>query len=337
MMQFGVVGVGAEWERFRLALAKLRRPTRISAVYDPVTARAEQWARSCESEYVTGLRALASRHDVDAILLMDCGWRSRVALDLFADSGKPVLIACWLPASRMTFERLHENAAFAGVPFMPAMWRRFSPAALRVQELFAIELGLPQRITIDLRGRLDERAIPRLAGWLDYCRNFFKVYPETASLVSQPDGSDRVTALRIERPARQSRPAASGQPATVTETLLLLSDEPVDSVRTLLARRLAESATGLPLSLQPDETAQRIAIDCELGQALLTSRHDIEWQRRGEDVIREYLPTERTEEELMLDLFCRRAVGGLIPIADYSDISNAVAMIEAAAEPSSSF
>lgn len=144
-----------------------------------------------------------------------------------------------------------------------------------------------------------------------------------------------MTALRIERPARQSRPTDSGQPPATTETLLLLSDEPVDSVRALLACRLAEAATGLPLSLQPDETAPRITIDCARGRAWLTSRHDIEWQRQGEDVIREYLPTERTEEELMLDLFCRRAVGGLIPIADYSDIGNAVAMIEAATDAAS--
>lgn len=331
MMQFGVVGVGPEWERFRPSLNKLRRPARIAAVYDSVPVRAEQIAKNCEAAHVTGLQALSRRSDVDFILLMDSGWRSTTALKLFARHPKPVLIACWLPACCDVYEQLHEDASHAGVPFMPTMWRRFSPASMRIQELFAIELGPPQRITIDLRGRLDERTMPRLVGWLDYCRNFFKVYPQAAELVTVTDDAGQsVTALRIERPKRVLRSAPEGEPSGTTETLLLLSDHEPERVAELLRDRLQTSQAGHALSMQPDEVAPRITLDCEHGRAVLTSRFDLQWEVRDQTAVSEHLVPDRSEEEIMMDLFCRRAVGGLIPVADYKDIANAVRMIEAA-------
>ena len=42
----------------------------------------------------------------------------------------------------------------------------------------------------------------------------------------------------------------------------------------------------------------------------------------------EELQSERDEQQVMLDLFCRRLVGGLIPVADLSDISRALRLIE---------
>ncbi len=43
--------------------------------------------------------------------------------------------------------------------------------------------------------------------------------------------------------------------------------------------------------------------------------------------MREGLATERTETEVLLDHFCRRAVGGLIPVPSLEDFLRAKASI----------
>ena len=80
MIQVGLVGVGPQWERFRPALARLRQPIHVEAVYDPVFARAETAGRDLEADPIQGISALAGRGNVEAILVMDPAWtRTAVA------------------------------------------------------------------------------------------------------------------------------------------------------------------------------------------------------------------------------------------------------------------
>jgi hypothetical protein len=68
---------------------------------------------------------------------------------------------------------------------------------------------------------------------------------------------------------------------------------------------------------------------CQRGTATLESGTQIVWQD-GDKSVCETLTSERTETEVMLDLFCRRVVGGLIPVADISDVLRGARLLEAA-------
>ena len=55
----------------------------------------------------------------------------------------------------------------------------------------------------------------------------------------------------------------------------------------------------------------------------------LSWVSDGERRV-ESLVSERSEVEVMLDHFCRRVVGGLIPVADLADICSHLRLIESA-------
>ena len=46
----------------------------------------------------------------------------------------------------------------------------------------------------------------------------------------------------------------------------------------------------------------------------------------------ESLTADRTEVEVMIDHFCRRLAGGLIPVADISDVCRCLRLVHAAKE-----
>ena len=170
MINVGVIGVGPEWDKYRPALKSLRRPVGVKAVYDSVHARAEQVAAELSTAAVTGLNQLTSRHDIQAVLLLESGWATTPGVDLLARAGKPVFIRPWLGGPASFFEDTFERASHAGLMIMPAMWRRFMPSTMRLQELFATELGVPQRVTFQLQLPASPReASEKLVGWLDFC------------------------------------------------------------------------------------------------------------------------------------------------------------------------
>lgn len=57
----------------------------------------------------------------------------------------------------------------------------------------------------------------------------------------------------------------------------------------------------------------------------------ITWEHDGVQH-RESLSSERPEIEVMLDHFCRRVVGGLIPVPNIEDVHRALSIVQAAKE-----
>ena len=330
MINVGVIGVGPEWDKYRPALKSLRRPVRVKAIYDSVHARAEQVAATLSTEAVTGLSQLASRHDIRAVLLLESGWATAPGLDILARAGKPVFIRPWLGGPASFFEDTFERASHTGLMLMPAMWRRFMPSTMRLQELFATELGAPQRVTFQVQLPVSPReAAEKLVGWIDFARNLFRAYPQAAWLLAEGDSLQLV----VDYPGSD----ADSKPRQALLTIAA-DDCNTDQLRLRLEQAVLgdDLQNGTAPRNEHNEPAAKTEIaqvvcECPAGQVMLHSRTRLTWHLNESPATTftdEELQSERDEQQVMLDLFCRRLVGGLIPVADLSDISRALRLIE---------
>ena len=365
MIQVGLVGVGPQWERFRPALARLRQPIHVEAVYDPVFARAESAAKDLDADPISGISALAGRGNVEAILVMDPAWTRTAVLPLLARQQKPVFFAPWPFSGKGSVNHQAALRNESDGLIVPAMWRRFFPTAIRLQELFATEIGQPCEIVIDLAGQRasetsEERraatsaadsTLESLVGWLDFCRTLYRAFPISASICPSPpsngatNSADTFFDFKIAYPplvvsnepteqpqadVNRNRTAkltlrSSGNAATTTATSF---------VQDLMAGR-KHSALLTPTVLTTD-TSQRwmpeIKLRCERGSAELSSTTQLLWQSDSAETVHETLTVDRSEEEIMLDIFCRRVVGGLVPVADLSDIVKPIQLLRSCIE-----
>jgi hypothetical protein len=332
MLDVGIIGVDQEWERYRPVFSKLRRPLRVQAVYDPVRARAERAAERLQASVVTGLQTMARRSDVEAILLFNSDWMGPEALQLLLTQKKPVFVNPWFFTKPETYQALFDQAAETGLPVMPTMWRRFTPATMRLRELIATKLGPPKSIRCEAdwsTPRSASRECEELVGWMDYCRTLFRVYP--TSVARRPVDAEAfqiVTSFGSSKEARQATLTIHAPENRI--------DEIVDGVR-----RWSPLVNTPPLVTGPSDFPA-IHVDCEHGSATVESRTSLKWEARPDDSSansastesqeshHESLASERPEHEVMLDLFCRRVVGGLIPIADFNDIFQASRLLQQA-------
>ena len=71
----------------------------------------------------------------------------------------------------------------------------------------------------------------------------------------------------------------------------------------------------------------RFSIECERGHATLSDRTHIRWETSTESAD-ESLVDERSETEILIDQFCRRALGGLNPVGRLSEYLSAIEVVE---------
>jgi hypothetical protein len=79
----------------------------------------------------------------------------------------------------------------------------------------------------------------------------------------------------------------------------------------------------------PGENRTRYDVRCQRGTALIESATEITWQTLAGPTT-EVLTSDRADVEVMLDHFCRRVVGGLIPVADIGDVCRGLEVVRAA-------
>lgn len=310
-VNLGLIGLGPFWEsRFRPALKKLSSKLQVVAVYDNVVSRAEQAAREMNARVVGGVTALVDRADVQALLLLDAGWQGSAVLRLLNDRRKPILLAASVDASLSELQQWHEQAVAHGVTIMPAFPRRCTPASHRLQELMATQIGRPLRAEIaispaslqavpfatesDFSGQSPPPQDPLLE-WSDWCHYLFRAVPQ--QITRRGDGQG----LRLDFPP----PAPNSSPQDF---------------------RIAELSLCPTAPIADRPTLDEVHLCCEQGQARLLGPTTIEWTVNGHQQSEE-LSTERTETEVLLDHFCRRAVGGLIPVPTLEDLMRAKATI----------
>lgn len=310
-VNLGLIGLGPFWEsRYRPALQKLAARLQVAGVYDNVAGRAEHAAREMNARAIGGVSALADRVDVQALLLLDAGWQGAATLRLLSDCRKPILLATRIDATLSELQHLHEQAVAHGVTIMPAFPRRCTPASNRLQELMATQLGRPLRAEIaiapaslhsvpfatesDFGGQAPPPQDPLLE-WADWCHYLFRATPQ--QVTRRADGQG----VRFDFPPLIQNGVAT--PDRVAELSLCPT---------------------APVADQP--LLDEVHLRCERGEARLLGPTSIEWTA-DENRQSEELTTERTETEVLLDHFCRRAVGGLIPVPSLDDLMRAQASI----------
>jgi predicted dehydrogenase len=333
MVNVGVIGLGSVWEaRYRPALGRLGQRLWVRALYDPVLGKAELAAAEHRTVVEGGLLALAQRPDVDALLLLDTGWYGCEALRLLCSAAKPIYIAADLGDEPSMLLAMHWTAVSFGLTLMPELGYRYTPASNRLQELIATRLGRPKRIRLRLDGAtLDGcvAAVPSraasigigsgpvaptpeslqadrrsLVNWFDWLRYVFRTSAESVS-VGTPAGEVGTRALiHIEyAPPKNS------------------DTGPVAEIHIVDNAQASGTIFGRP------------EVECERGVAAIHTPTIIRWKAEGDaDFTMESLLSDRSETEVMLDHFCRRVVGGLIPVADLADISRSLELIHAARE-----
>lgn len=312
MVPVGIVGLSPAWEtRYRPAIRSLSGRMAIRAIYDPVASRAEMAASEFEAQTVTGIRSLARRADLKALLVLDRGWCGNEAIRLLCDLERPMFVGGAIANDAESFDRLHEAVRSSGVMVMPELGQRYTAATMRLRELIATSLGRPRVIDIEA----DAPAVP----------------PEGQPLGAEPWSEfisrlvDWCCAVITTQPVDL---LAQADPAQGPETILMQfarprsgGEAPIVTIRMRTSTASDGGCANPPV----------YRVQCEQGTAEIASPATITWQV-GDRHEEECLTSERSDLQVMLDHFCRRVVGGLVPVANLSDVRRSWTLAQAAAE-----
>jgi predicted dehydrogenase len=319
MVNVGIIGLGAAWDsRYRPALASLAHRIRVCAVYDTVAYRAEQVALEFSAVPFEGVRALVNHSEVRGILFLDGGWHAAESLAFLCSSRKPAFVAGSMGSDAARVARFRARSTAEGATIMPEFSRRYTPATSRLQELMATRLGNPQRLVIDamlpdsessefLPGQ--KTTIDYLVGLFDWCRYVLRTAP--VALHSRP----------LDANGAGDRP---GRTITVEFAKRRSGGESPTAELRLHAPQAAKQPKTTGFANSPT-----YEIHCEHGRAVIGKSDAIEWEADCGQM-QESLTSDRSEFEVMLDHFCRRVAGGLIPVADIVDVCQCLHLAYAA-------
>jgi len=323
MLNVGLIGLGPEWERrYRPALAKLQRRLRVRCVHTPVATHAEQAAAELQCQVAPGLMTLMERDDVAALLVLDTAWYSGVPANFACQVRKPAYLAgSQVPRTSLT-DQLLLRAAESGVTLMPELGHRYTPATSRLRELIATRLGRPLEMTVDVATPVDnarDGAPPLtvtsrelLAMTIDWCVNIVGTAPVSVRVSSGAGSRPESNQGSLEIQVEFRRPAAGGPAAVACIRLNAASGPAVTGAKS-----------------DPSVLELQARVQCLKGIAWLANPDQVKWESADEKKT-ESLTSDRPDVEVMLDLFTRRVVGGLIPVPTLEDLLRAHQLIESA-------
>ncbi|MFO1021393.1 MAG: hypothetical protein U0903_11960 [Planctomycetales bacterium] len=304
MPDVGIIGLGPHWEtRYRPVLQKMRNRVRVRAIHDPVFSRAETAAAELECDASQGVLTLLRRPDIRAVLILDYNWQVPLALRYACDLGKPLYLGGKISQQISALQQIHHAVTDRGIEVMPEFPRRYAPSTARLKELLVTRLGKVKQLLITTSKAPAELAHEALIGLADWCQYLIGGTPEIVR--------------RRQRSAQeimeiQFRPSKTESSPVSARIQLELCDQ--------------TSAPGVD-----GECHYQAEIQCEHGSAWIKSPQDLSW-KNGTDAQNERLTSERQDVEVMLDHFCRRVVGGLIPVPSLEDACRAVKWLEIPAE-----
>lgn len=329
MVNVGLVGLGPEWEsRYLPALSRLQHRIAVRGVFDFVSSRAAQAAQTIQADHCEGLLALSRHPALRALIVLDTSWPAEALIEAMLPSGKAIFLAHGLGADSAAIRSILTLAEQHGSTVIPALGRRYTPATARLKELLATCLGRPLEIDIEQRltappcGLISDVWTEAVMGNSDWCR-----YVTGQSAVEL-----QATRLsQIEHPPSPDSTAADAEPAADDGCELRLkfrsrSGSTEDPAATIRIRSAA--AGGDPKS---EPQSSRFHLRCEGGEVEISGPTTIHWTVAGESH-EEQLTSDRSDIEVMLDHFCRRVVGGLLPMADLNDIQRGMLVVQAARE-----
>ncbi len=305
----GLIGLGPSWEQhYREAVQRLSSKICVRAVCDAVHVRAAAVASEFRAATFSCPWQLSQRRDIKAWLILDPGWFGIYPAELAVWCGRPALFANCFGSDPQRLTELFGHAIERGETLLPEFPQRFLPATTRLRELIATKLGPVRRITLQvptlstgnaaaLEWLVEQQA--DCVGLLDWC----------ACLIGKPAAT-----VEFDSSAGEARFQLDFATPPANTTL----DAPVAEV-------------SLAQDLNHPRHEPRRLVECEHGSAIIAHATSITWQTKTERAD-ESLTNERSPFEIMLDQFCRRALGGLVPVPTSTDAVQSLAIMQAATE-----
>lgn len=300
VVNVGVIGLGADWQnRYLPSLQQMQQRLRVVAVHDDVAIRAVTAAELLNAAPILGIRELLERRDVRGFLLLGANWRADWLAHQLAQRGLPVFVGREVRLSVDQVQSWHHQSDEEGVSIVPDLPLRFLPTILRLRELIATQLGPIESISACIQLEEDEWwPLGSLTNVLDCCRALLNRRLTDIEVKSHddPPGSARLFLTYAKRPGSKSNSA--------------------DISAELKISRHWDRGT-------PGTSPPSIEFACEHGTVAIGGSRDLHWTTDGQTK-QESLQSDRSATEVLLDLFARRVIGGLIPTPDLNDLMQAI-------------
>lgn len=220
-LRIGLIGLGDAWQtRHRPALRMLHDRFDVRAIFTAVGKLGENSAREFQADIVDGYRALVSRCDIDAVMVLQRTWHGWLPMLAASEAGKAIYWAGDLDLDPVHDEHVRLAIERSGVAFMAEFPRRLAPATLRLRELIATRLGPPQllfchrRIQTDvaLRQNASDRLRSEFIELIDWCRYVVNREPISVTSTSYSRESDTpYRCLSLAFPENAKCPAVTAQ------------------------------------------------------------------------------------------------------------------------------
>ena len=279
MIRLGVVGIPTDWEaRFLPAIRSLAPRVKLCVLFDHVAFRAQQESGRLQIPATGGVISLASRADVDGILVLKNGWPGMSLWPHISTHQKPVFVADFADHDTDLIEHLHATSILTGTHWMPDLRMRYFPSTSRLMELIATECGPVKSIQCQLPETSRDNSSNRLCELIDWCRYVLK--SDSADIISANDQTAQI----------------------------IFRD-----------RQRTESC----VSIEFAAPRFQCVVQCKNGVVTLVSNEKIHWQA-AKASHHENLAADRSATHVMLDHFCRRVAGGLVPNPTLAELHSAL-------------
>ncbi len=308
-LSIGLIGLGPTWERhYREAVRRLSSKLCVRAVCDPVHIRAAAVACEFRAATFSSPWQLSQRCDIKAWLILDPGWFGIYPAELAVRLGRPALFANCFHHEPQRLATVFAQSIEQGESLVAEFPNRFAPATMRIRELLATKLGPVFRIDID--HRVPSCATVDLLRWLSGARAECLALLDWCACLAGRSVSEVEWTIDTQH----------------AELHLLFHSVPGDGPPN------PPSATIRFTSIVGDEPIRhRRRVECERGVVTSDNPNQIAWHTETEQAD-ESLTHERSPFEIALDQFCRRALGGLVPVPTLTDALRGLAMLQAAVE-----
>lgn len=317
-LRIGLIELGGAWQtRHRPALRMLHDRFDVRAVFSSVAKLAENSASEFQADAVDGYRALVSRCDIDAVLVLQHTWFGWLPMLAAAEAGKAIYWAGNLDLNSEEDASVREAIENSGVAFMVEFPRRFAPATLRLKELIATSLGAPKLVFCHRRVPCQDASHRGDAGnhdhcdlieLIDWCRYVVDREPATVTSTGFDfDDSTQYKSMSLQFPESEGHPAVTAQ---------------------VSCGSYIESSWHEAVSFRPPSAMQ---VCCEHGVAFIDLPANLVWfDEAGRHL--ESLETELPVGERLLSQFHRSVTSLLRNMSDLDDVYKASTILSAAVQ-----
>lgn len=288
LIPLGIVGGSADWASRYWPAIAALKRGRVAAVYSPQCQEADRLGKGLSVPRFLSLRELLRQGQVGALVILEDGPTRDWAVQMAAEYQIPAYVASPIDDQLPARISTLTEHEVEGRGLIPGLTLRMTPASLRLRELIATRLGPVIGIRVEQRSS----GKPHPISVIDWCRS---VIGSITSHVERSVGDE------VEKWTLKCGRRSPLSPIVVTQIVQI------------------ESEAGTPPC--------QIIVDCERGQARLVGENDITWHTDTENA-EEHLQSDRTAEQVLLDLFLRRVVGGVVPIPSWAELAEACRLWE---------